>query len=62
MSTFTILNSVATISNLKISKVKKEGTNRILFKIEKDGKLITSTMVARLYDAKRVAKLYTQNN
>jgi hypothetical protein len=68
MKTFTTLNKVSKISNPKtgesvnISKVLKEGTKRTFFKVERDGKLVFTTMFARLGDAERNAKLFLNRN
>lgn len=64
MKSFTTLNKVTNVRNPKtneivtISKVQKDGTKRTFFKVEKEGKLVFSTMFARLGEAERNAKNY----
>jgi hypothetical protein len=64
MKSFTTLNKVSKITNpntkesVLVSKVQKDGTKRVFFKIEKDGKLVFKTMFARLGEAERNAKAY----
>ena len=64
MKTFTTLNKVSTITNpntkesVLISKVQKDGTKRIFFKVEKDGKLVFRTMFCKLWEAEKNAKNY----
>ena len=68
MASFTTLRKITNITNpntkesVLVSKVQKDGTKRTFFKIEKDGKLITRTMYARLYEAERIAKFYLNRN
>lgn len=68
MATFTTLRKITNITNpntkesVLVSKVKKDGTKRTFFKIEKDGKLIVRTMFVRLWEAEKVAKLYLNRN
>lgn len=42
---------------INIEKVRKDGTKREFFRLRENWKAIYSTMFARLYDAKRVARL-----
>ena len=62
MSKFEKLGTAETIRAggvvVKIEKFKKQGTGRIFFTPEIQGKRIISTMYARLYDAKNLARHY----
>ena len=68
MKTFTKLNTVRTIRNsktneeVKIVKVKKDGTQRIFFSPEFNGKKINSIMFARLSNAEQLANQYLKRN
>ena len=42
---------------VNIEKVRKDWTKREFFRLRENWKAIYSTMFARLYDAKRVAKI-----
>ena len=43
---------------IDIKKVRKNWTKREFFRILLDGKIISKTLFARLYDAKRYARNY----
>lgn len=65
MKTFTSINTAETIRNpitnekVSIKKFKKEGTKRIFFApVTEKGQRLNSTMFARLYDARGLAKAY----
>lgn len=64
MKTFTKLNLVSKIKNsntgeiVEIYKFRKDGTKREFFAPEFEGKKLTSTLWARLYDAEKLAKQF----
>ena len=62
MSKFEKLSTAGTIRGgavvIKIEKFKKQGTSRIFFSPEIEGRRIISTMYARLYDAENLARHY----
>ena len=43
---------------VEIKKVRKDGTKREFFRVTYEGKSVSSTLWARLYDAKRIAKAF----
>ena len=64
--TYQILNTVENITKngvtISIVKVAKTGTKKVFFTPEIEGKRITTTLFAKLYDAKDLAKKYLKQN
>jgi hypothetical protein len=64
MANFTKTNNVAifssTVTNKKctVARFVKDGTKRVFFSLEVEGKRITKTMFARQYDANNIARKY----
>ena len=65
MKTFEALNTVSKLKKgekvVEIVKFKKVGTKRIFYVPMFEGKYITKTLFARMYDAETIAKAYLNN-
>lgn len=63
--TYQTLNTVEKITKnnltINIVKISKVGTKKVFFTPEIDGKRLTTTLFARLYDAKDLAKKHLKN-
>lgn len=63
--TYQNLNTVENITKngltISIVKVAKTGTKKVFFTPEIEGKRLTTTLFARLYDAKDLAKKHLKN-
>lgn len=64
--TYQTLNTVEKISKegltVSIVKVSKIGTKKVFFTPEIEGKRLTATLFARLYDARDLAKRFIKQN
>lgn len=64
--TYKTLNTVEKITKnsltISIIKISKVGTNKVFFTPEIEGKRLTTTLFARLYDARDLAKKFLKQN